>query len=156
MSKQYLIPVKDLKDAKNAIDRVPEFAEQGDEVVVLVVSEVPEGEYIGDVPPAQVLDPLATTGGVSSEPRAAHDQPVFLSREEIMETRGRELCEAIQPQIAALHDRGYEARVDAVFSDDPGPTIRDYAGDLKVNGVYVTRDFQSDLDSETQEVVKAL
>lgn len=156
MSKQYLIPVKDTEDANNAIARIPDIATEGDEVVVLVISEVPEGEYVGDEPPRQVLDPLATTGGVSSEPRAAHDRPVFLSREEIMETRGRELCEAIQPQIAALHDRGYGARVDAVFSDDPGLTIRDYAGDLNVAGVYMTREFQSDLDSETQEVVKAL
>ena len=156
MSKQYLIPVKDTEDANTAIARVPEIAQQGDEVVILIVSEVPSGEYIGDAPPAQVLDPLATTGGVSSEPRAAHDQPEFLGREAIMEIRGRELCEALNPQIAALHDRGYEARVDAVFSDEPGPTIRDYAGDLNVSDVYMTREFQSDLDSETQELVKAL
>ena len=155
MSKQYLIPVKDTEDANNAIARVPGVADQGDEVVVLIVSEVPEGEYIGDSPPAQVLDPLATTGGVSSEPRAAHDQPEFLSREAIMEMRGRELCEALNPQIAALHDRGYAARVEAVFSDDPGLTIRDYAGDLNVTDVYMTPDFKSDLDSESQELVKA-
>ena len=45
MSKQYLIPVKDTEDANNAIARVPGVADQGDEVVVLIVSEVPEGEY---------------------------------------------------------------------------------------------------------------
>jgi hypothetical protein len=156
MGKQLLLPVKDPEDAGKAIARVQDIAQPGDEVVVLVVSEVPEGEYVGDRPPAQVLDPLATTGGVSSEPRAAHDQPVFMSREEIMEVKGQELREALNPQIAALHDRGYAARVDAVFSDDPDATIRDYAQDLDVTDIYTTAEFHEQLDKETRELVRAL
>lgn len=156
MTRQFLIPAKDLEDAQNVIDRIPSFAEQGDDLVVLIVSEVPEGERIEGRPPAQVLDPLATTGGVSSEPRAAHDRPVMIGREEIMEIRGRELVESLHPRIAELHDHGYGARAEAIFSDDPGPAIRNYAEDLNVTDVYVTPEFRKELDSETQELVRAV
>jgi hypothetical protein len=156
MGKQYLIPVKDTDDANKAIARIPQIAEQGDEVVVLIVSDVPEGELTGSAPAPTVIDPMLTTGGTTSEPRAADDIPTFLGRDEIMEMKHRELCEALDPQIAGLHDRGYSARVDAVFSDEPGATIRDYASDLNVTDVYLTPEFRSDLDEETQELVKAL
>ncbi len=156
MSKQYLIPVKDLEDGRRAIGRVADFASEGDEIVLLIISEVPEAELVGMKPPATVTDPLATTGGVSSAPRAADDQPVFIGREELMETRGQELCDALNPEIARLHELGYKARVEAMFSDDPGETIRDYAGDLDVDDVYITEEFREDLDAETQEVVKAI
>ena len=156
MSKQYLIPVKDTDDAQSAITRVPSVVEKGDEVVVLIVSEIPDAELVGSKPPPHVMDPLATTGGTASEPRAGADQPEFIGREELMNMRGQELREALSSQIASLHDQGYEARVEAVFSDEPGSTIRDVAGDLNVADVYVTREFRSDLDSETQAVVKTL
>ena len=156
MSKQYLIPVKDVEDANDAIARLSGIAERGDNIVVLVISEIPESERIGSRPPEQVMDPLATTGGVAWAPTAAHDRPEFLGREEIMEAKGQELREALDPMIARLHEQGYEARVDAVFSDEPGNTIRDVAGDLNVTDVYVTESFRSKLDDETKEVVKAL
>lgn len=156
MSRQYLIPVKDTDDAKKALTRLPEVMERDDEVVVLIVSDIPEGEMTGSAPPPTVLDPLATTGGTAAAGRAASDQPVFLGREEMMEIRGREMQEAMQPYISSLHDRGYRARAEAVFTDDAGATIRDVASDLAVTDVYITEDFRSDLDSETQERVKAL
>ncbi len=98
MAKQYLIPVKDVDDANRAIARVPEIADEGDEVVVLVVSEVPEAELVGSKPPPTVVDPLANSGGVSSAPRAADDVPQFIGREELMEMKGQELCEALNPE----------------------------------------------------------
>jgi hypothetical protein len=156
MHKQYLIPADSIQDAGNALDHLPSGFKPGDEVVVLIVSEVPEGELVGSRPPVTVLDPLATTGGVSSEPRAVADQPEFIGREEIMEIRGRELCEAVQPRLAALHDRGYGARVDAVFSDDPDATILDYAGDLRADAVYVTPEFAAKLDEATRESASEL
>jgi hypothetical protein len=156
MDREFLIAVKDTEDAGKAIARVPSIAEPGDEIVVLVISEVPESEIVAERPPTQVLDPLATTGGVSSEPRAAWDRPVAISSEELMEMKDRELHEAIDPKIASLHELGFDARVEAVFGDDPGPTIRDYAGDLNVRDVYVTRTFYDDLDEETQSQVSTL
>jgi hypothetical protein len=156
MTRQFLIPARDAEDASEAIARVPSIAREGDELVVLIVSKVPEGERVDSRPPGQVMDPLATTGGVSSEPRAAHDRPVMISREEIMEIKGREMVEALHPRIADLHDRGYGARVEAIFSDEPGAAIRDYAGDLNVTDVYLTSDFKEDLDDETQELVRTL
>ena len=156
MTRRFLIPARDAEDAQNVIARVPNFAEQGDDLVILIVSRVPEGERIRGRPPAQVLDPLATTGGMSSEPRAAHDRPVMIGREEIMEIQGRELVESLHPRIAELHDRGYSARVETIFSDEPGPAIRDYAEDLNVTDVYVTSEFREDLDSETRELVRAV
>jgi hypothetical protein len=156
MTRQFLIPARDTEDAGNALSRVPSFAEQGDEVVVLIVSKVPEGEQIDSSPPAQVMDPLATTGGVSSEPRAAGDRPVMIGREELMELRGREASEVLHPRIADLHKQGYGARVITIFSDDPGPAIRDYAGDINVTDVYLTPEFKAELDDETQELVRTL
>jgi hypothetical protein len=156
MSKEYLIAVRDTDDAGEAISRVPSFAEPGDELVVLIVSEVPEAEIVGSRPPLQVLDPLATTGGVSSEPRAAWDRPVAMNSEELMEIRGRELCEAVDPKIASLHDLGYEARVEAVFGDEPGEAIRDYAGALNVREIYVTKAFYEDLDEDTRMLLTAI
>jgi hypothetical protein len=156
MSKEFLIPVRDTEDASEALARVPSFADAGDEIVVLIVSEVLGGEIVGSRPPSQVLDPLATTGGVSSEPRAAWDRPVAISSEEMMEMKGRELCEALDSKIAGLHELGYEARAEAVFNDDPGDAIRDYAGDLSVRDIYLTRAFYEDLDEETQTLVTAI
>ena len=156
MSRQFLIPVRDTDDARSAIARVASIAEAGDEIVVLIVSTVPEGEIVDSRPPSQVLDPLATTGGVSSEPRAAHDRPVMMNREELMEIKGREMCDALSSEIASLHDRGFEGRVEALFSDEAGPTIRDYANDLGVTEICATREFREDLDAETREAVKAV
>jgi hypothetical protein len=156
MGKQYLIPVKDLADAHRAIGRVPDIAEKGDEIVLLMISEIPEPELIGSGPPETVLDPLKNSGGVSSAPRAADDVPEFIGREELMDSQGEELREAMNPEIARLHELGYQARVETMFSDKPGDTIRDYAGDLQVNDVYITKEFRDDLDKETQEVVKTI
>jgi hypothetical protein len=156
MNKQYLFPVNSSEDAGNAIEHLPSEVKPGDEVVVLIVSEVPEAELIGSRPPSTVEDPLATTGGVSSEPRAADDQPVFIGREEIMEVKGRELCDAVQPKIASLHDRGLGARVEAVFSDNPDATILDYAADLRPDAVFMTPEFAGRLEEATRGTVRTL
>lgn len=156
MAGRYLIPAKDVGDAREAISMALRFAESGDEFVVLVISDVPAGELIGSEPPATVLDPLATTGGVASSGRAGSDTPEFVGREELMEMEGREIIEAIQPHIAALHQQGFEARGQAVFSDNAGATIRDVARDISATDVLVTRDFHEELDADTQELVKAL
>ena len=156
MARQYLIPAKSVDDATNAISQVPSTAEAGDEIVVLIISEVPEGELTGSRPPATVLDPLATTGGVSSEPRAGADRPQFLGREEIMEIKSREILEALNPQLERLHDQGFGARGETMFSDEPGPVIIDYAGDIDANSVVVTPEFYSELDAETQKAVRSL
>jgi hypothetical protein len=156
MTRQYLIPVKDIQDANKAIAHIPEVATQGDEVVVLVISDVPQAELVGSKPPPTVMDPLANSGGVSSAPRAADDVPQFIGREEFMEIKRRELLDALNPQIARLHELGYDARVETVFSDEPGETIRDAAGDLTVADIYITEEYRSDLDEQIQEVVKVL
>ena len=156
MSRHYLVPVKDTDDADKALARIPEVLEKGDELMLLVISEVPEGELIGSQPPPTVMDPLATTGGVATGGRVGGDQPVFLGREEIMESRRQELRIALNPRIAQLNEQGYTARMEAMFSDEPGETIRDYAGDLGIKDILVTSDFHADLDSTTRDTVRTL
>ena len=156
MNRRYLIPTRSIDDAENALARLPAVMEQGDEVVAIIASDVPEAELIGSRPSARVIDPLAITGGVSSEPRATADRPVFIGREEIMDLRGRELCDALRPKIAGLLERAYSARVEALFSHDPDVTILDYATDLRATGIYVTPEFLEALDEGTWGSVQVL
>lgn len=156
MSKQLLIPARNVEDADDAIRSIPNVAERGDEVVVLIVAEVPDAELVGTEPPPVITEPFAGGGTGFQAPRAPSDQPVFVSSERLMELKGREMCEALSGRIEGLHNAGFEARVEAMFSDTPAETIRDLAGDLDTRDVYVTGDFYEALKDEDGNVARPL
>jgi hypothetical protein len=154
MSNQLLIPVQDVHDADHAIRRIPHVAQPGDTVVILAVSRIPE---------AEVLDTHQPTSGPIDMPQMGYqattspdDAPSFISSEELMEMKGQEICESLQSRIGRLHEGGYDARVDAVFSDKPAQTIREYAADLESTAVYVTSSFHHKLHDEGEHVAAIL
>jgi hypothetical protein len=156
MSKQLLVPVRSVEDAREALPRVEAIAESGDEIVVLVISDIPEREMVGSEPSPATMEPLAHAGTGFSTPAPASDVPVFMESEEIIEKQGQAIVNTLADDIARLHDRGYNARVEAVFSESPAATIKDTAGDLSTREVYVTSSFYEEIKDEDESVAKVL
>jgi hypothetical protein len=155
MSRQVLIPTQSIDDADQAVQYVGAVASPGDQVVLLVVAPVPEAEFIGTAPPPIAADATVQTTGYAA-PRAPDDMPVFVGSEDLMSRRQQEFRDVLAPRLQQLHEKGYDARLDVMFSDSPAATIRDAAGDLDTPDVYVTSDFYSHLETDKSNVSRII
>jgi hypothetical protein len=154
VTKQVLIAVDGLEDARTAAGAIPQVCEAGDECVVLAVLDEPDAELIGSTPTHVIPEPYTGAGG-SEGPRAPNDAPVFIPREELREMKARDISEAIDRMTQPLRDSGIRVRTDTVFSESPVLAIRDYAGDIGAE-VMVTSRFQEALSKDGGERVGGL
>jgi hypothetical protein len=154
MTKQVLIAVDGLEDARTATGAIPQVCEAGDKCVILAVLEEPDTELIGSTPTHVMPEPYTGAGG-SEGVRAPNDAPVFIPREEMREATARDISEAIDKMTQPLRDSGIEVRSDTVFTESPVLAIRDYAGDIDAE-VMTTSRFQETLSKDGREPVGSL
>ena len=145
MTKQILVPVDGIEDARTAVGAIPKICAAGDECVILAVLEEPDRELIGSTPTHVIPEPYTGAGG-SEGPRAPNDAPVFLPREEMREVVARDMAEQLDRMTQALRDGGIQVRTDTVFTDSPAEAVLDYAGDIDAE-IVVTRQTQEKLGS---------
>ena len=74
MTKQVLIAVDGLEDARTATVAIPQVCEAGDECVILAVLDEPDTELIGSTPTHVMPEPYTGAGG-SEGVRAPNDAP---------------------------------------------------------------------------------